>query len=156
MDISLRDVVLLLHVAGAIAWIGSVLALEVVGTRIRAREDHAGAVAFAGDHAFFTRAVALPGSLVLLLSGGWLMHDLHLHLGSSWWLGAGIGAWIVAFLGSTMLRGPQLARVVKLAAEHGADDEDVRWRTRQVLLVARGELLLLTVALALMVLRPTT
>jgi hypothetical protein len=153
---SLRDVVLALHVAGAIAWIGSVLVLTVVGTRVRSRDDHDAAIAFAGRHARFTRAVALPGSLVLLLSGGWLAHDLDLHLGTNWWLGAGIGAWIVAFLGSTMLRGPQLARVVKLAAERGADDEDVRWRTRQVLLVARGELLLLTVALVLMVLQPTT
>lgn len=54
-----------------------------------------------------------------------------------------------------MMRGPALARVVKLAAAHGAGDEDVRWRLRQVLLVARGELLLLTVVLVLMVLTPT-
>jgi hypothetical protein len=156
MGITAHDVVLTLHVAGAVAWLGSLLAIEVIGTRVRARGDHDVAIAFAGDYAFFTRAVALPGSLALLLSGGWLMHDADLKLASSWWLGAGIGAWIVAFLVSTMLRGPQLARIVKLAGELGADAEEDRWRLRQVLLVTRGELLLLTVALALMVLQPTT
>lgn len=155
MGISLHEVVLAVHVAAAVAWIGSVLAFEVLGVRQRRRGDAAEGVAFAADHAFFTRAVALPGALALLLSGGWLMGDSGLDVGESWWVGAGIGIWIVAFLGSTMLRGPHLARAVKLAAEMGADAEDVRWRIRQVRLVTRGELLLLTVALVLMVLTPS-
>ncbi|MCW2924882.1 MAG: putative integral rane protein [Thermoleophilia bacterium] len=155
MGISLHDVILLVHVAAAVAWLGSVLAFEVLAARQRGRGDAAEGVAFALDHAFFTRAVALPGALALLLSGGWLMHDGGFEIRESWWIGAGLGIWFVAFLGSTMLRGPQLARVVRGAAEAGPDDEDVRWRLRQVRMVTRGELLLLTVALAVMVLKPT-
>jgi hypothetical protein len=98
----------------------------------------------------------MPSSLLVLLAGGWLMHDAGLTFAHAWWLGAGLGLWIVAFFGSTMLRGAFLSRVVKAAAERGPDNEDVHWRLRQVVLIARGELLLLTVALALMVLTPTT
>lgn len=155
MGISAYELVLTLHIVGVVGWVGTLLAFDVVGTRVRARADHAQAVTFAADHALLTRAVAVPGALVVLLTGGWLMRESDLQLGRDWWLGTGIGAWIVAFLGSTMLRGPALARVVRLAAEHGPDDEDVRWRLRQVLLIARGELLLLVVALVVMVLTPT-
>ena len=155
MGITLHDGVLAIHVAGAIAWLGSVLAFEVLGTRTWARGVASEVVSFALDHAFFTRAVALPGSLAVLLSGGWLMQDSGLEIGEAWWLGSGIGIWAVAFLGSTMLRGPQLARAVAVAAEVGPEDEDVRWRIRQVRLIARGELMLLCVALAVMVLTPS-
>jgi hypothetical protein len=103
-----------------------------------------------------TRIVALPASIIALLSGAWLVTDADLHIATDWWIGTGIGAWIAAFLGSTMLRGAALARVVSLAGQHGADDEDVRWRIREVHLVARGELLLLVVALVVMLLQPTT
>lgn len=155
MEISLHDVVLAVHVAGAVAWIASVLAFEVLGARQRDRGNAAEGVSFASDHAFFTRAVALPGALALLLSGGWLMQDGGFEIREAWWIGAGIGIWVVAFVGSTMLRGPQLARVVRMATQAGPEDEDVRWRLRQVRLITRGELLLLTVALALMVLKPS-
>lgn len=155
MGISLHECVLAVHVVSAVAWIGSVLAFEVLGVRQRRRANAAEGVSFAADHAVFTRTVALPGSLALLLSGGWLMQDSGLDIGEAWWIGAGIGIWIVAFVGSTMLRAPRLARVVTVAAEIGADAEDVRWRLRQVRLITRGELLLLTVALVLMVLTPS-
>lgn len=155
MDVSAYELVLAVHVLAAVAWAGSVMSLVLVGTRVRARADHEAAVSFAADHAWLTRAIAVPGAIAALLSGGWLMQESSYTLAQDWWLGAGIGGWIVAFLGSTMMRGPALARVVKLAAAHGAGDEDVRWRLRQVLLVARGELLLLTVVLVLMVLTPT-
>lgn len=148
------DIVLALHVFGAIAWILAVVALELLGTRMRRRGDAASAVTFAQRQARFTRIVALPGSLLLLLSGGWLMHDSGRSLSGSWWLGAGIALWLVAFLGSLMWRGPRLVRAVQAADEHGGDSEDVRWRIRQVLLLGRGELLLLAVALALMLVQP--
>src|SRR5690349_15658914 len=98
MDITLHEGILAAHVAGAVAWIGAVLAFEVLGVRVRNRAIAEEAVMFASDHAFFTRAVALPGSIALLLTGGWLMHDAGLEIGEAWWLGTGIGAWVVAFL----------------------------------------------------------
>ena len=126
--------------------------LGMDGRRMRGAE---GRTWFGAQDAPDARAVALPGSLAVLLSGGWLMQDSGLEIGEAWWLGSGIGIWAVAFLGSTMLRGPQLARAVAVAAEVGPEDEDVRWRIRQVRLIARGELMLLCVALAVMVLTPS-
>ena len=60
----------------------------------------------------------------------------------------------MAFLGSTLLRAPQLSRAAALAQTRGADDEDVQWRIRQVDLTSRGELLLLVVAVVVVVIRP--
>lgn len=154
MDVSLHDGVLAIHLAGVLAWLGVVLVMDLLGSRVRAREDAEAAVAFAVDYGWVTRTVALPAAIALLLSGGWLMQDSNLRLREQWWLGTGIGVWAVAFLGSTMLRGGECARIGRQAAELGAHDEDVRWRIRRVLLIARGELLLLTVAFVVMTLQP--
>lgn len=155
MDVSLYDGVTALHVAAAVAWIGTVAVLELLGLRVRARGDAHAAVAFAADRGWVGRVLALPGALVLLISGGWLAQDGDVELDQAWWLGSGIGLWLVAFLGSAMLRGPEARRIVALAAQLGADAEEVRWRVWRVTLLQRGELLLLVVALMLMVLQPS-
>lgn len=154
VDITLAAVVLAAHVLAAAIWLGTVAGIELLGARVRARGSATEIVQFVGDAGIASRWSALPAALVVLLAGGWLLQDGGYELADQWWLGAGLGLWIVAFLGSTMLRGPQAARMTRLAAEHGADAEDVQWRARRVLLLGRGELLVVAVALVLMVIKP--
>jgi hypothetical protein len=154
MSQQLDHFVLGLHVLGAIAWIILVVTLEVRGTRIRRTGSDQARVDWAVRAGQQSRLLALPGSLVVLLTGGVLMAERNVTIAESWWLGASIGCWIVAFLGSTMLRGPECKRIGRLADEHGAGDEDVQWRIRRVVLLGRGELLLLAVALTLMLWQP--
>lgn len=154
VDITLASAVLALHVFAAAVWLGTVLGIEVFGARVRARGDAAEIVRFVTDAGSVGRRHALTAALAVLLAGGWLMQDGGYRLSEQWWLGAGIGLWLVAFLGSTMVRGPQAARMARLAEEHGAEAEDVQWRARRVLLLGRGEFLLVAVALVLMVVKP--
>jgi len=155
MDISLYQSIVALHVVAIAAWFGTALTFAVIGTRVRGRGDDAATVAFLGDTGWVSRAVTLPAAVVALLSGGYLMGDAKLGLGANWWLAAGISLWLVAFLGGTMSRGAECARITRLAAAEEVDAEDVRWRARRVLLLARGELLLLAIALFLMVTQPS-
>lgn len=154
VDITLAAAVLAAHVLAAAIWLGTVVGTELIGARVRARANEGEIVQFVTDAGIASRWSALPASLVVLIAGGWLMQDGGYELGEQWWLGAGIGLWIVAFLGSTMVRGPQASKMSRLAVEHGVDAEDVQWRARRVLLLGRGEILVVAVALVLMVLKP--
>lgn len=53
-----------------------------------------------------------------------------------------------------MGRGSEAARISQLADEKGAADEDVQWRIQRLVFLARGETLLLVVALVVMVVQP--
>lgn len=142
-------------VLAAATWVGAVAATAVFGARVRAREDADAVVAFAARHARIARWVAIPAALVALAAGLVAVDQRDLSIADDWWIGTGLGAWCVAFLGSTASRGKLLRRAVKLAAAQGAQDEDVRWRIRQVTLVVRGELLLVVVALVVVATTPS-
>ncbi len=154
MDSTLQTVLVVLVAASAAAWICVVAATAGWGARVRARDDADAVVAYAKRIATLSRVVALPAAFVAMAAGGWYVTDRNLSFAEHWWIGTGVGAWIVAFFGSTLLRAPQLRRAVALSAQHGADDEDVQWRIRQVDLTSRGELLLLVVAAVVLVVRP--
>jgi glucose/arabinose dehydrogenase len=156
-----NQAVLLLLILGVAAWAGAVLAIQVRASRGRAREDHIDALRLARADRRATRAFALPGALVVLAAGAWLLRDTDLALTEDWWTAACLGLWIVAFAGSTLLRAPECSNIIK----HGGDDptslddeasEDIRWRMRRVLLLERGELLLIAVGIALAITANTT
>ncbi|MCW2960578.1 MAG: hypothetical protein JWM25_1682 [Thermoleophilia bacterium] len=142
-------------IVGAVAWLGALLWIEVASTRVRSRNDHAAAVQVMGRCGQLTKLLAIPGALVILASGIWLLRETSRSLEGDWWIAACLGLWLVAFVGSTLLRAPECRNIVRLAAEHGPEEEDVRWRTRRVLLLARGELLLLAVGIALAIIQPS-
>lgn len=147
---------LALFVVSAAAWIGAVAATAWTGARVRARGDAVEVVSWARRHARRSGTVAVPAALVAVGSGIWAVQVRDLSIDPNYWIGTGLGAWAVAFFGSTLWRGKLLARAVARADELGPDEEDVRWQVRQVSLVVRGELLLLTVALLAIGFRPVS
>lgn len=155
MDSTLTSGLAVAFIAAAAAWLLSVAAAATLGARVRATGSEDQVVGWAATQARLTRFVALPASIVALIAGGAWVLETNRTIEQDWWIGTALGAWLVAFVGSTMLRAPMLTRAVRLASEHGASDEDVRWRIRQVTLVVRGELLLLSVAAAVLVIKPT-
>ncbi len=139
----------------AAAWIVVVGTTAGWGMRVRAGDDPEAVVGYARRIERLSLLVALPAAVVAAAAGGWYVAGRDLALVDNWWIGTAIGAWVVAFFGSTLLRAPQLQRAVQLSTEHGAGDEDVQWRIRQVDLTSRGELVLLVVAAVVLVVRPS-
>ena len=154
MDANLQSTLFVIFVIATSAWLGAVAATAGFGARVRAVGDADQVVAYASRFARITTLVALPAACIVLASGGAYVLGREMTIAQDWWIGTALGAWIVAMLGSTLLRAPQLSRAVLLAGEHGAEDEDVRWRIRQVTLVVRGELLLLSVAALVLIIQP--
>ncbi len=155
MDSGLQTALVVVVALAAAAWILVVAATAGWGMRVRSGDDPAAVVAYASRIRRLSTLVALPAAVLAALAGGVYVADRDLALVDNWWIGTGIGAWIVAFFGSTLLRGPQLGRAVAISTTAGADDEDVQWRIRQVDLTSRGELVLLVVAAIVLVVRPS-
>jgi uncharacterized membrane protein len=155
MHITHTSLIVALHIIAVVAWLGTVLTVATLGGRVRVKGTPEQSVALFGQLGWMSRAVALPGAIVTLLAGGYLLHDGGYSLSGDWWIGTGLGAWIICFLGSTMSRGSEAKRITKLAAEKGPDEEDVQWRIQRIVFLARGEALLLVVALIVMVVQPS-
>ncbi|MBC7461723.1 MAG: DUF2269 family protein [Thermoleophilia bacterium] len=143
------------HALAAIAWLGTVLVFAVHAGRVRATKTADESVALFQRLAIVNRAVALPGAVITALAGGYLIHAAGFTVTGHWWIGTGIAAWIVCFFGSTMSRGSECVRIGAIAGEKGTDDEDAQWRMQRLVFLARGEALLLVVALVVMVVQPT-
>jgi hypothetical protein len=155
MDSTLQTVLVVLFTAAFAAWILVVATTAGWGMRVRSGDDPAAVVGYARRIATLSLLVALPAAVIAAGAGGWYVADRDLEVVDNWWIGTGIGAWVVAFFGSTMLRAPQLQRAVQISGEQGPADEDVQWRIRQVDLTSRGELVLLVVAAIVLVVRPS-
>ncbi len=155
MDSTLQIILVALVAAASAAWILVVATTAGWGMHVRSGDDPAAVVNYARRVGKLSLLVALPAALIAAGAGTWYIADRDLKLVDNWWLGTAIGAWIVAFFGSTMLRAPQLQRAVLVSTQQGADDEDVQWRIRQVDLTSRGELVLLLVAAVVLVIRPS-
>jgi ABC-type uncharacterized transport system permease subunit len=154
MDSTLQTVLVTIVAAAAAAWIVVVATTAGWGMQVRSGDDPAAVVAYARRVGQLSRFVALPAAVLAAAAGGWYVAGRDLALVDNWWIGTGIGAWIVAFFGSTLLRGAQLQRAVTISTTEGPGDEDVQWRIRQVDLTSRGELVLLLVAALVLVIRP--
>lgn len=146
---------LVLFIAAAGLWVGAVASTALMGARVRGRGTAQEVVDWGGRHAKLTNLVAIPAALVALGAGIWGVQQRDLSIDPNWWIGTGLGAWAVAFIGSTMQRGLLLRRAVAQSGTETAESEDVQWQLRQVSLVVRGELLLLVVALVVIALMPT-
>ncbi|MCW2927781.1 MAG: hypothetical protein JWM86_1749 [Thermoleophilia bacterium] len=154
MDSPLQTALLIATALASATWIVAVAWSAGRGAQVRSKGSAQDVVDYAGTDARISSRVAIPAALIALATGVWLVAAADLDIRSHWYVGTALGAWPVAFLGSTALRGAQLKQAHDIAAKQGAEDEDVRWRIRQVTLITRGELMLLLVAAAVVIIQP--
>jgi hypothetical protein len=154
MDTTLHMVLAFGAAIAAAAWLASVAWTSATLGRARSGDDAEAVVARAGRLAGSAAIGAFVAALVAGGAGLWYVLDRDLSLASNWWVGTAIGAWVVAFFGSTITRRRELSTAVRLSGERGTEDEDVQWRIRRVDLLGRGETLLLAVAIAVVAWQP--
>lgn len=155
MDDSLQATLIVVTGLAAIAWVASVAMTALSLDVVRGRGEPGGVVATARRLERWPARVALAAAVLVAIAGSSYLWSRGLSSGDEWWVGTAIGAWLVAFFGSTILRVPQLSAARRRSTTEGVHDEDVQWRIRQVDLTARGELLLLLVAFAVVVAQPS-
>ena len=148
----LDELLLTVHLLAVATWIGTALAVQVLGARIGPETEDVVVDRFAVDAEAVGKALFAPAAALVLVTGLALVirEDL------SWtepWILLGIAAFVVTGgIGGAFLI-PEGRRIAALAREPGHDPAEVRVRSRRRLLVARVDLTLLVLTVAVMVFR---
>lgn len=150
----LYELLLFLHVAAAIIWIGAgfVLALLVFGAeRANDRLKEAG---YMRDIDWLAPRLFIPASLATLLlgilvviEGPWSFGDL--------WIVIGLGGWAASFLVGILYFKPEGERIAHLVESQGPGSREAGRRLQRLNVVDRIQLTLLFVVVANMVVKPT-
>ena len=147
------ELILLIHIAAAITWIGTGFGLLVLATRAdRARDDaHLGAL-FA-DMGGLANTLFIPASLTVLAAGivltidSWSFGDL--------WIVLALFGYAATFVTGAFFLGPSGEKIGAQIAADGGPTPATVLGMRRVLTLARLDYIVLISVVVLMVLKPT-
>jgi uncharacterized membrane protein len=148
------DLVVFFHVLSVIVWVGGGVMLQI----LLARASRAGpeSVASFSEHAAWTSSrIFIPASSAAFASGIWAVFAGPWSFGDSWIVVGLIGFAISSLIGTFVL-GPTSKKMNALAAERGPNDPVVTHLRRRIDLVGRVDLIVLTLVVFNMVVKPGT
>lgn len=143
------------HVAGAVVWVGGGFALMILALWAERRQDPAEMAQLARQAAFIGERVFAPVGMLVFLAGIAMVINLHWGWGTSW-IVAGLVGYAITFLTGVLVLGPAAKRIGQLIETQGAEAEETQAAIRRILLVARVDEGVLLLIVALMVLKPFT
>jgi uncharacterized membrane protein len=143
----------LFHVIAAIIWVGGAVAVQVLAFRVVGRDDAVELSRFTSDTELLGMRVFLPASLLVIITGLWMVHTGPWAF-SQTWVATALALYVLSFLTGMGFLGPESGRISRLTAEHGPEHPDVVRRIKRILLVSRIELAWLVAIVVLMVLKP--
>ncbi len=149
-----HELLLYVHVVGAIGWLGGAAFANVMGTRILKAGTPEEGAAFGRQLGWIGERYFTPLSVLVLLSGvGMVLRSPVYSFGDPWITAGFTGIVTTIVIGSGFL-GPQAKKMGRLIGERGPADPEVRAVTSRLLLIARIDLLILFVVVAMMVFKP--
>ena len=151
---SYYEVLLFLHIAGAIVWLGAGLLLQLLGIRADASRDPTRIKALADDASWLSLRLFVPSSLavlvlgvLLVIEGPWRFDEL--------WVVLGLVGYASTFVTGIALITPQTKRVGEAIAREGGVGAAAVAEIRRLFLISRVDLVVLFVVVADMTLKPT-
>jgi uncharacterized membrane protein len=147
------DLLLFVHVTGAIVWIGGALSMQVLSVRIQRLDGLQSMANVAGHIEWVGQHLYMPAAILVLLSGIGGVLEGGLGFDSVWVLW-GLAGIVFSTLVGALYLGPESGRIGVLVAERGPEDGEVRTRLDRVLLVSRIELVVLISVVFAMTTKP--
>ena len=150
---SYYEVLLFLHIAAAIVWLGSAFFLQMLVFRAGRTSDELLTQRIAANSGWLAQRIFIPASLVVLIvgilltiEGPWDFGDL--------WIVLGLVGYAVSFLVGIGFIEPEGKRIH--AAMQAQQPARAAFHVRRINIVSRMELAVLYVVVAAMALKPTT
>jgi uncharacterized membrane protein len=143
------------HVIGAVAWVGGGLTVTILALRAERSDDPREMITIARQAAFVGERVFAPIGLLVFLMGIAMVVNLHWGFGTKWITIALVG-YVLTFLTGLLVLGPQSKRIAQLAETKGTDAPETLAAVRRILLLARIDVGVLLIVVADMVLKPFT
>jgi uncharacterized membrane protein len=151
---ALDEWLMFLHVLAAMAWIGGLLVVSVLGARVRRSGNRDALAGFINSLRVVGLAVFAPAMLVVLGAGIWLVaHSDEWNFGQAWIVLA------FALLGAAVVVGAAFQSRSAIQAQHAVEADDLGEAARQLGRWIRGMwliLLLLVLATWDMAFKPGT
>jgi uncharacterized membrane protein len=143
-----------IHVLAAVIWVGSDVALHVIGVRAKkAGPQYAGW--FAKQAGFYGKFILTGSALVLIVFGFLTLNQIHGKVGDLW-VSLALAVWIASFVVGAFYLGPTSDRLGKAVDEAGGEMPPEQVATfNRILLFNRIEILLLLAIVVDMVVKPT-
>ena len=151
---TLYELLLFVHVLAAATWVGGAVMLKVQSSRaLRSDPDRAAELALETERVGTT--VLMPGSIVLLVAGLWMVFEGDWGFGPLW-VKLGLGIYVVSAVAGAVLLGPLYKQVGELRAERGPGDAEVTSRLQRIATLSWIDLGLLVAAVFVMTVKPGT
>ena len=145
----------LVHVVGAVVWVGGGLTLTILAMRAERSSDPGEMATIARQAAFTGERVFAPVGLIVFLAGIGMVINLHWGWGTTW-IVIGLVGYAITFLTGLLVLGPQAKRIGQLLETKGAEAAETQAAIQRILLLARIDMGVLLLVVADMVLKPFT
>lgn len=136
------------HVLAAVIWVGGAFYLQALVPRVRATSSPDRLGALSQDIGWLGQRIFLPASLILVITGFWMVAELDLEYEE--WIIFGIVVWTLSFISGAFFLGPEGGRLGELIEREGMTDA-AQSRLNRILVISRVELVLLILVVIAMV-----
>jgi uncharacterized membrane protein len=151
---SFYEIVLLVHIAAVVVWLGSGFLFHVLAFRAERARDDASLGLILREMGGLSNVLFIPASLVVLAAGVLLVLDGPWSFGNLWIVIALVG-FAVGFVTGAAFLGPTGARVAAIMERDGGMSPAARLEAQRLVAIARIDYVVLVVILMAMVLKPT-
>ena len=148
------EILLFLHVATAIVWLGGAMVIQFFAFRAERATDPLEMQRVASDSEWLAMRLFVPASLavlvfgiLLVLDGPWSFDQL--------WIVLGLAGYAFSFFLGILFLSPESGRIARLIDSHGPAHQAVTRRISRILAVSRFELAVLFAVVLDMTLKPT-
>lgn len=148
------ELLLFLHIAATIVWLGAASALTLLAFGAARANDIAAKATVNAHSEYLAVRLFIPASLatvifglLLVAEGSWNLDQL--------WIVIGLGGFLVSFLTGILFFKPEGERIEELVERHGPTHPEVTKRIDMIEAVGRIELAILFLVVADMAIKPT-
>lgn len=152
MDENIYRLVVYIHVLAAIAWVGGALAINLLGTRVARVGDPDELPKLGRQIEWFGLRYFLPISIITFVAGFILVTQRWSF--SQLWISLAMLLWLVSVLLGALYIGPRSKKVAEMFETLGHTSSEARAASARLFMVARIDLLIFLVIVALMVWKP--
>jgi len=152
--VSYYEVLLFLHIATAVIWLGSGFFVQMLVLRAEKTNDRLLLKQFSAYPAWMAQRIFIPASLAVLvfgilltIEGPWSFDQL--------WIVLGLVGYGISFLTGILFIEPQGKRIHKAIEAHGPDSPEAAFLIGRSNVVSRLELVVLYLVVYVMALKPT-
>jgi uncharacterized membrane protein len=150
---TLYEFLKLIHVLGAITWVGTSIEQQVVGARAMSSSERGRLAHFVDEAEWVGVRIMTPAAILVVIVGVLMVIESGWNFSDTWIL-IGIGLFILTSLNGMVFLTPQTKKLKSLIVERSENDKGVQALVKRVTLASRIDLLILIAIVSDMVIKP--